>query len=63
MNDTKEAPLFAGELVQLKSGGPVMTIDWIEGDQATCSWFDGKEECWSGGKFSVATLCRKKGVA
>jgi len=33
-----------GDTVQLKSGGPVMTIDTIATDNgqqgATCSWFD-----------------------
>jgi uncharacterized protein YodC (DUF2158 family) len=34
-----------GEVVQLKSGGPAMTVEWCEdrgGEQeiACCSWFD-----------------------
>lgn len=31
----------AGDVVQLKSGGPRMTILWIDDNgNATCSWFD-----------------------
>ena len=37
-----------GDTVQLKSGGPIMTvksIDQIEGvEYADCVWFDGKNE-------------------
>jgi uncharacterized protein YodC (DUF2158 family) len=29
----------AGDVVRLKSGGPGMTIDAIEGDQCVCLWF------------------------
>jgi uncharacterized protein YodC (DUF2158 family) len=29
-----------GDVVQLKSGGPHMTISSIFGDQAVCIWFD-----------------------
>jgi len=41
--------LNPGDLVQLKSGGPVMTIELIDenemltSSQALCSWFDGKK--------------------
>ncbi len=30
----------AGDLVQVKSGGPAMTIKKIDGDDATCTWMD-----------------------
>lgn len=34
----------AGDAVRLKSGGPVMTVDWVSGELGTptagCSWFD-----------------------
>lgn len=29
-----------GDVVQLKSGGPIMTIKWVEGNEALCQWFD-----------------------
>ncbi len=33
-----------GQTVRLKSGGPLMTIDSINGEEATCEWFDSKQE-------------------
>jgi uncharacterized protein YodC (DUF2158 family) len=30
----------AGMLVRLKSGGPPMTIQAVDGDSVTCVWFD-----------------------
>jgi uncharacterized protein YodC (DUF2158 family) len=33
----------AGDVVQLKSGGPQMTIHAINNDVATCVWFEGKK--------------------
>ena len=37
--------LMEGDVVQLKSGGPKMTVDALHGQasqsQAKCSWFDG----------------------
>lgn len=35
--------LQAGDVVRLKSGGPAMTIKYIDGKEAYCQWFlDGK---------------------
>jgi uncharacterized protein YodC (DUF2158 family) len=33
-----------GQTVKLKSGGPLMTIDSINGEEATCEWFDSKQQ-------------------
>jgi uncharacterized protein YodC (DUF2158 family) len=35
--------LKPGDTVRLKSGGPVMTIAWIEGGEALCEWFSEKK--------------------
>lgn len=44
-----------GDTVQLKSGGPIMTIKEIDGDKdAWCQWFAGKEVKESG--FPAASL-------
>lgn len=32
--------LKPGDVVVLKSGGPKMTIKFIEGEEACCSWFE-----------------------
>jgi uncharacterized protein YodC (DUF2158 family) len=34
-----------GDVVQLKSGGPSMTVAEIKDDFAVCRWFDGNREC------------------
>ncbi|MEP0518542.1 MAG: DUF2158 domain-containing protein [Hyphomicrobiales bacterium] len=33
----------AGNLVQLKSGGPIMTVNVVEGLNVICDWFAGNE--------------------
>jgi uncharacterized protein YodC (DUF2158 family) len=48
----------AGDVVQLKSGGPEMTVNFVESssgmEEAACSWFvNNKKES---SRFPVATL-------
>ncbi|EFL87654.1 YodC family protein [Ahrensia sp. R2A130] len=35
--------LEAGDVVQLKSGGPLMTVDEVRGETAKLVWFDDHE--------------------
>jgi uncharacterized protein YodC (DUF2158 family) len=49
------SPLHAGDLVRVLSGGPLMTVTGIQGDQVNCSWTD-----WNGDlksdSFPIAVL-------
>jgi uncharacterized protein YodC (DUF2158 family) len=49
------ANIKPGDVVQLKSGGPLMTVEKIVGDSAKCDWFDEKhKQC--GGIFPLHSL-------
>jgi uncharacterized protein YodC (DUF2158 family) len=43
LNKGKKMSFNAGDTVQLKSGGEIMTIEEIDDDSATCIWFDNKK--------------------
>ena len=46
-----------GDVVQLKSGGPLMTIAWIDDNgEAYCEWFDGSKNL--GAKFAIISLMK-----
>jgi uncharacterized protein YodC (DUF2158 family) len=55
-----------GDVVQLKSGGPLMTIEYIGSfsmgapgaDQAKCVWFEGTKK--KEGVFELPTFSKKK---
>jgi len=53
-------PYKIGDQVQLKSGGPVMTVSSVDevNHQVHCQWFSGKQ--LEGGKFPMATLAAPK---
>lgn len=33
-------PFNTGDLVVIKSGGPIMTVRWVECSEVECMWFD-----------------------
>jgi uncharacterized protein YodC (DUF2158 family) len=47
-------PLRSGDLVRLRSGGPLMTVKNVEGDQVNCIWSEEGEI--QSGSFPVALL-------
>ncbi|WP_010589723.1 YodC family protein [Acinetobacter sp. CIP 64.2] len=56
----------AGDVVYLKSGGPAMTVRWVNHDECACEWFINNQEL-KGDKFLVTSLTkespRKAGTA
>jgi uncharacterized protein YodC (DUF2158 family) len=53
--------LNVGDVVELKSGGPDMTITGFNGESAICAGFDGNEN--KVGAFHVSALRRSGGHA
>jgi uncharacterized protein YodC (DUF2158 family) len=55
MHSGSNASLRTGDLVRVRSGGPLMTVNDIQGDKVNCSWTD-----WLGDlksqSFSIAVL-------
>jgi uncharacterized protein YodC (DUF2158 family) len=47
--------LRTGDLVRLRSGGALMTVDKVQGDQVICYWSTGYGETRSG-SFPIAVL-------
>ena len=47
--------LRSGDLVRLRSGGALMTVDKVQGDQVICYWSTGYGETRSG-SFPIAVL-------
>jgi uncharacterized protein YodC (DUF2158 family) len=44
-----------GDIVHLKSGGPRMTVQELDGDGAYCIWFDGDGKK-QGARFRISNL-------
>lgn len=51
----KVSPLHNGDLVRVRSGGPLMTVIGVRGDQANCFWTDEGGELRSEA-FPIAAL-------
>lgn len=48
------AEIKAGDVVVLKSGGPEMTVEYIENEWVDCVWFKDKDKVK--GQFHVTNL-------
>ena len=45
-----------GDIVQLKSGGPPMTVTSSEGKSVSCTWFDKNQQRHDEGAFPPGAL-------
>ncbi len=54
--EAMEAIIQMGDVVELKSGGPPMTVICHDGKLARCSWLDGDTRRFD--NFTLKTLCR-----
>jgi uncharacterized protein YodC (DUF2158 family) len=48
--------LQSGDLVRLRSGGPLMIVKSVQDDQAVCSWWSVDEDYYRTDTFPVAML-------
>ena len=55
MQSRTGSPLHNGDLVRVRSGGPLMTVTDVQGDQVNCSWTDWNGELKSE-SFPIAVL-------
>jgi uncharacterized protein YodC (DUF2158 family) len=54
---TATGGIESGDVVQLKSGGPVMTVEWTDPERgAYCVWFAGHQE--KGHVFAITSLAK-----
>jgi uncharacterized protein YodC (DUF2158 family) len=52
-----ENKFAVGDVVQLNSGGPQMTVEEVKGTVVSCVWFDAKQE-QKKATFQAALLCK-----
>lgn len=48
----------AGDIVYLKSGGPAMTVRWVNEGACLCEWFVNNQDL-KGDKFLVTSLTKE----
>lgn len=52
--DMGNGQIKSGDVVELNSGGPAMTVQWIEENKAHCAWFANQEN--KSASFYTASL-------
>jgi len=55
-----EDTIDEGNVVILKSGGPKMTVVWVDEFKASCTWFD-KDQKIQQQSFNLSSLERESG--
>lgn len=54
--ETPAVAFAAGDVVMLKSGGPMLTVASIIGDLASCVWFSDEEDAYRFEELPTAVL-------
>lgn len=55
----KESKLAVGDVVRLKAGGMLMTVEYASDGETKCIWFDKDSQCRRGG-FRTGSLEKRK---
>lgn len=51
-----------GDTVRLRSGGPLMTVTNVTGENVTCEWFDTQDQAQSR-TFKALALVKDNGIS
>ena len=60
--ETPTLPFSPGDVVVVKSGGPLLTVSALVGDLASCVWFSEEEDAYRFEELPVAVLAAVEAI-
>ncbi|NLH81340.1 MAG: DUF2158 domain-containing protein [Phyllobacteriaceae bacterium] len=54
--ETPSLPISTGDVVVVKSGGPLLTVASLAGDLASCVWFSAEEDAYRFEELPITVL-------